>query len=468
MNPIKLILLVAIVAIPASPALAQTGTPPTADEQKAFLDISRTSQQPAFDIQKQILQVAMAQPRDDGKLCELSRRLTPAEQTTVDQAQAYLQKLVDNGRSVEKLIPAFLSWGRLADDAAIHEVNYCTHAEAAGTQVDDTQENVLDLHLIIDRLGTTKATFDEATRTGNRLGRLRAIQSETAFLDEIVSRIQTIRDYGENYSGEAKSLIAQLPEYQAQLTAGKALEKAEIKPITDPKGEEDEPYAYTPLVLPAVPDDDETFQKVFSVTLLSALRPQMEVLKRALAGDAPKACEYSRDTVSDLERIHAFAQAYIDKQKAAGKSTETGQKALDKVAQALQTATASAGRICDQAEANTDKTSKIKALTADMQTLQPRYIAAGGALNASMQARDMTKICLNSETMLGLMDQLIKDFDSLLELSGQPTFMTNEQKAQLDQLKTSVVTLKSQREQMRTLNRTACAASSTKADKTSH
>ena len=463
MNPFKFLLLIALVAIPAGPALAQTRLAPTDDEQKAFLDISRTSQQSGFEIQKQILQVAMAQPRDDQKLCDLSKAYTAAEEAATDQEQAYLQKLADNGRSIDKLIPAFLSWGHLADGAIIHEADYCAAAVAVTTKVDDTQKAVVDVHLMMDRLSAGKAALDDATRAGNRLGRLRAIQSEAAFLDEIVSGIQTIRDYGAAYSDEARSLIAQLPQYQAELAAAKALDKAEIKPFTDPAGEDDAPYVYTPLSLPAVPDDDQTFQKVFGMTLLSALRPQMEALKQAVAGDAPHACAYSRDTVSDLERVRAFAQTYVDKQKAAGKPTEVGQKALDQVAQAVQSTTAAADRTCAQAEVNTDKTAKANAISADLMTLQPKYIEAGRQLNASMQAHDAVKTCTNSKTMLGLMDQLIKDFDGLLELSGQPMLMTNAQKAQLDQLKTNLATLRSQREQMRTLNRNACAASSAKA-----
>jgi len=231
MKPLKALLFAVLLAAPAGHALAQSA--PTPDEEKAFFAISDENRAAKNDLPTQIYKGILAHPRDDRKICDLSKTFTAIEWMTADHEQAYLAALIAKGRKVDRMIGVFLGEASLADSLAIHESEYCATVEAQTTKADDTQETVIYIRTLLERQAAAKKAFDAATAAHDKLGRLRAIQSQAAFLDEIVAQIEIVRDYGEKVSAEGKAQIAHLPQYKADLASVTALNQAEVKVYTD-------------------------------------------------------------------------------------------------------------------------------------------------------------------------------------------------------------------------------------------
>ncbi len=464
MRLFKACLLFIVLAGSATSALAQTPPPaisvpqPNDDEKKAFYAISDDAMKSGLAIQGELLKVIQASPVDNNKLCDLSKAYTATDTDAVAKQLAFLKTLMSEGKTVESLIPSFLSTSAMADDAVKHEASYCATAKAKQIGADDTQETVIEIQSLIDRLANVRAAYDDANHAGDKLTRLSTTQSEAALLDDIVSLIEQVRDYGNNYSSDAKLLMAQLPQYQQALADAKADKKAMVDPYTDPKGEKDAPYVYTPTVVPPLPDDEEAFEKTVVPLILSTQQPMLHAATAMLSGDLKTGCELSKASEAENVRLRDFIQAFIDKQKAAGKDTATAQTMLAKVNTLLQQSTSTAQTVCSKADNNAAQTNEAEAIETDLLDAKPKYIAAMTALKADAQLHDATKTCADSAAALGQMDRMIKDFDRLIEMIGQPLLMTNQQKAQLDQLKSNVATLKSQRQTIQKLNATSCAA----------
>ncbi len=346
MKPLKAILFAVLLAAPAGHALAQTE--PSKDERDAFFAISTGTTKAAMPFQDQLMKTILVRPRDDQKLCDLAKSYTAATWAGADKEQAYLNGLAATGRSIDSLIGSFLGSADLADNAAIHEADYCATATALKLKADETQEAVIDVRLLLARQTAAKTAFDTGTRNHDKLSRLRAIRSQETFLNEIIAQVELIRDYGEKISLEGKAQIAHLPLYKSGLAEVRALDDAEVQRYLDPdpKPSNDTPYVYEPTVLPPVPDDDDAFQKAFNYAMLGSIKPLLHANRAVLDGDTAKACEWARDAQGELERLQVFVQAYIDKRKAANQSTAAGDKAMAQLTETLGNAKTAMAKVC--------------------------------------------------------------------------------------------------------------------------
>lgn len=223
-----------VLALSATAAWAETAPALSKADTDAYFAISSRHFDSRSGFSKQQTEIVRVRPVDEAKLCTVHHGMVADIMAEKAEKLAFLHRLEQENKPIETLIGSFLSTSDLADTFAKSESEYCANAQVAAEKHDKDErsiwESVYLAEALLGRMDKVRTSYAAAVKSKDRLVSLSDLQTEAAFLDEIVFHIKLLRDHVQGSHPRITALTKRLPALEAELADVTKRNKAEVTP----------------------------------------------------------------------------------------------------------------------------------------------------------------------------------------------------------------------------------------------